>query len=145
MGFVVVPVALSRVGLALYGVWVILSGVLSYFYLFDLGVGGTFVTQLAMAWAREGRTAVRQVVTTSLLLYTFMGVLLSSAAVYVAPRFGGCFHLSIADSHIAQSLFWWVYVYLFLSQVLSVFGSLLIAQQRSRLVSTLNVIFQIAN
>ncbi len=54
MGFVVVPVAISRVGLALYGVWVILSGVLSCFYLFDLGVGGTFVTQLAMASAREG-------------------------------------------------------------------------------------------
>ncbi len=145
MGFVVVPVAISRVGLALYGVWVILSGVLSYFSLFDLGVGGTFVTQLAMASAREDRAAVRQVVTTSLLLYTFMGVLLSPAAVYVAPRFGGWFHLSIADSHIAQSLFWWVYVFLFLSQALSVFGSLLIAQQRLRLVSTLNVIFQIAN
>lgn len=145
MGFVVVPVAISRVGLALYGVWVILSGVLSYFSLFDLGVGGTFVTQLAMASAQEDRTAVRQVVTTSLLLYMLMGAILIPAGIYVAPRFGGWFHLSMADSHIAQSLFWWVYIYLFMSQAFSVFGSLLIAQQRLRLVSTVNVISQIVN
>ncbi len=145
MGFVVIPVAIHRVGLALYGVWVILSGVLSYFSLFDLGVGGTFVTQLAMAAAHHERHTVRQIITISLLLYVAMGVALSPVAYYVAPRFGLWFHLNASDQHIAESAFWWVYAYLFLSQSFSVFGSLSIALQKLRLVSTINVLFQIVN
>lgn len=145
MGFVVIPIAISRVGLTLYGVWVILSGVLSYFSLFDLGVGGTFVTQLTMAATREDRIGVRQVITISLLLYALMAILLSPAAIYVAPHLGSWFHLGPKHQRVVQGLFWWVYAYLFLSQAFNVFPSLLIGLQRLRLVSVISVMTQIVN
>ncbi len=143
MGFVVIPIAIDRVGLALWGVWVILSGVLSYFSLFDLGVGGTFVTQLAMAATRRDHLTVRQIATISLLLYAVMAALLSPAAAYVAPHLGTWFHLGSHHQAIVQGLFWWVYGYLFLSQGFNVFPSLLVGLQRLRLVSIANVITQI--
>lgn len=145
MGFVVIPIAIGRVGLVLYGVWVILSGVLSYFSLFDLGVGGTFVTQLAMAASRHDRLTVRQIVTVSLVLYAIMATILSPAAAYVAPHLGTWFHLGPSDQKLVQGLFWWVYAYLFLSQAFNVFASLLIGLQRMRLVSVVSVITQIIN
>lgn len=145
MGFVVIPIAIDRVGLALYGVWVILSGILSYFSLFDLGVGGTFVTQLAMAASRQDRTTVRQIVTVSLLLYAVMAALLSPAAAYVAPHLGTWFHLPASDQKLVQELFWWVYAYLFLSQAFNVFASLIMGLQRLRLVSVVSVLTQIVN
>lgn len=145
MGFVVIPIAINRVGLTLYGVWVILSGVLGYFSLFDLGVGGTFVTQLAMAATREDRRGVRQVITISLLLYALMAVLLSPVGFYVAPHLGSWFHLGTQHQRLVQSLFWWVYTYLFISQAFNVFPSLLVGLQRLRLVSLISVTTQVVN
>ncbi len=145
ISFIAFPVIIRYIGLSLYGVWVILWGLVSMLTILDLGVGGTFVTQLSMALARRDLTEIRQILTLSILFYLALAVLFSPLFFVLTPYLPIWLHIPAVQWRMAFPLVWWLYAYVFLSQAFGSLGALAFASQRIVLVSGLGIAGQLLN
>lgn len=145
IGFAALPIVIHYIGLSLYGVWVIIFGLVTMLAIFDLGLGGTFVTQLSMALAREDIHQVRQILTLSVLFYLTLGALFSPLLYFVVPLLPSWLHIAPHFWHRVEPLVPWLYLFVFLSQAFSAFTSLAAADQRFALIATLGVLGQLTN
>lgn len=145
VGFVVTPITIHELGMANYGLWAILNGVIGYFTLLDFGVGSTFITQFALYYAAGNRRGIRDVMTFGFIFYLLLGLAFTPVAGYVAPHLGQWFHMDASETVMIVRVFWWTYVYLFLSQAVGGFGTLLNAAQKMVFTSILGFVSQLLN
>ncbi len=145
ISFAALPIVIHFIGLSLYGVWVIIFGLVTMLAIFDLGLGGTFVTQLSMALARDDKRQVRQFLTLSVLFYLLLGALFSPLLYFVVPLLPSWLHIAPRFWHSVEPLIPWLYGFVFLSQAFSAFTSLAAADQRFALVAVLGVLGQLTN
>ncbi|WP_026961379.1 oligosaccharide flippase family protein [Alicyclobacillus herbarius] len=137
ISFFVTPITIHQLGMADYGLWAILSGMVSYFTLLDFGTGSTFMTQFALFYAADNRQRIREVMTFGIVFYLGLGILMVPVAWLVASHLVRWFHVSAAESSMVVRVFWYTYAYLFVSRALGGFGTLLNAAQKMVFMSAL--------
>ncbi len=145
IGFAALPIVIHFIGLSLYGVWVIVFGLVTMLAIFDFGVGGTFVTQLSMALARHDTRQARQILTLSVIFYLALAALFSPLLYFLVPSLPLWLHIAPRFWHAVKPLIPWLYLFVFLSQAFSAFTSLAAADQRFAFVSILGVLGQLTN
>ncbi len=145
IGFVALPVIISSIGMTLYGIWVIVFGMVKTLTVLDLGVGGTFVTQMAMAQARHDTRTVRQVISLSVIFYALFALVLSPVIYLVMGHLPVWFHISAANWAVMKPLIWWIYGFVFLAESFTSLGSFAVASQHLVLVSVLGIVGQLVN
>lgn len=145
VGFVVTPITIHELGLSNYGLWAILNGVMGYFTLLDFGVGSTFMTQFAFYYTEGNRRGIREVMSFGAIFYLLLGLLFFPFAALIAPRIIIWFHVEFSEIGMIEVVFWWIYSYLFLSQIFGGFSTLINASQRMVLTSIIGFIAQILN
>lgn len=145
IGFAALPVIISSIGMTLYGIWVIVFGMVKMLTVLDLGVGSTFVTQLAMARTRQDARQMRQVITLSVLFYGGFAVVLSPVIFLLMGHLPVWFHVSRTDWAVMKPLIWWIYGFVFVAEAFSSLGAFAVASQRLVMVSVTGIIGQLVN
>ena len=67
IGIITLPLLVPMIGPVGYGAWVVISGLLGYFSIFDFGLGGSFVAQLSRRL--DDREGLRQIITIGVAAY----------------------------------------------------------------------------
>jgi O-antigen/teichoic acid export membrane protein len=75
IGIVLAPLIISRLGVAQYGLWVLLFAMLDYLRMLDFGFRAAVVNGCARARARQDWAGVNRTVTTALVYFVATGVL----------------------------------------------------------------------
>jgi len=82
--FFIMPMVVRTLGDHWYGLWVIAAGFGNYYYLLDFGLSSAASRYIAARVAARDETGVNEVVTTSLVVFTILGLLVAAATVCVA-------------------------------------------------------------
>jgi O-antigen/teichoic acid export membrane protein len=99
-----------------FGVWVILSVLLSSTGLLDLGLGSSFVKFISAYYTYEDYPKINKVLFSGVIFYAFHGALLMAIGLAVRPLFLGAFGLSAVDGVSST------YLYVLVACVLGNFG-----------------------
>jgi O-antigen/teichoic acid export membrane protein len=84
--YISVPLTISYLGQARFGVWMTLASLISFLGFLDFGIGSSLLNEVAHHGAQEDRERLKQVITHGLLLLTFLGVVLGSV-LYNSARY----------------------------------------------------------
>src|SRR6185437_2128719 len=89
--YVSVPLTISYLGPARFGVWMTLASLISFLGFLDFGIGSSLLNEVAHHGAWEDRERLKQVITHGLLLLAFLGLVLGTV-LYSSAR-----HLPLQD------------------------------------------------
>ncbi len=143
LGLMALPLILPMIGPVGYGIWVIISGFSGYFSVFDMGLGGTFVAQLARRL--EDHDGLRQIITIGVLAYLTIGTLLLPVAWMVVSHLTRWFGVPHKLLPQVIPVFWLVYGALFFNLISNSIGALISAYQWMRWQAALRIGSQVVN
>ncbi len=89
IAFLMTPFVLGKLGAGAFGAWVLVTSVVGYGGLLDLGLSGALVKYVAELRAREDYEGANRLIATVLSLYTALGALfglISVGLAYAVPR-----------------------------------------------------------
>ena len=75
IGFFMMPFLLDHLGSRWYGIWTVLSSLVAYFYMMDVGLGQAVQLYCARHIATKNYDRVNAVINTSLAIYGVMSIL----------------------------------------------------------------------
>lgn len=102
--FLLTPYILGRIGPTGYGLWVLLSSVIAYGGLLDLGISSAVIKFVAEFWARRDVDRIRTLLATVLRLYLGLGVLVLVLSVPLAAMIPGLLRIDPAQGQTASLL-----------------------------------------
>jgi len=91
--FLLTPFILHQLGTTSYGLWVLVSSVVAYGSLLDLGIAGAVIKYTAEYRARGEDEQAHRLVATALCLYSVLGLIAITLSVAIAPIFPSLFNL----------------------------------------------------
>jgi len=144
IGLVITPYLIVRLGLATYGFWAVVSSLVLYVGVMDLGLETTFVKCVAEYAVTGQRTRVRQVVTFGVYFYVMLSVLLGTLATLAAPLVIRWMRLPPDLAAQGPRVLGFVVGAYFLSSAAGVIGSLLSGLGYLRIVSLATFISRVA-
>ena len=143
LAFFLTPLVVHSIGLEAYGLWAILGSAVNYFALLDFGVGSSFVKYLAEFLERREHDRVREVMTFGCLFYLAMGVVFLPVVHFVGPHILSYLRLDPGYSSAANELLLLVVAYFVLSNALGIFGSFIVAMQRTDIAGLIDTCYLI--
>ncbi len=115
------PIYLHFLGYEQYGIWLVLSVVLSFAQLGDLGIGQAVMKLVAEEYGRGDMKAVRQYISSAVAMVVLSGAVVFSVIVLLRAPIVGLFRLSEEN---ARSVLWllphiaWLSLYVFVVQII---------------------------
>ncbi|WP_151033185.1 oligosaccharide flippase family protein [Cellvibrio sp. KY-GH-1] len=87
IGFLMMPFLLNELGTHLYGLWITIGSVVASYYLLDLGFSQAVTRYVARYIHQKDYVGANRIITTSLLIYSGLGLLVVILSFFIA-RFG---------------------------------------------------------
>lgn len=146
LSFITTPIIISFLGTDLFGVLSIVTVVLGYFSLLDLGMGLSVIKYISEYSARDDKKGVQKIIGTALTFYTLVGfiggVLILILSHQIVSRF-----LQIPPEIIPTviSVFYISALGFFVNMILTVFTSIPNAMQRMDISNTRNIAVGLLN
>jgi O-antigen/teichoic acid export membrane protein len=91
IGFVMSPFLVRHLGDSIYGVWVLVGSLVGYLGLLDFGITPSTVKYIAEYRALDDQKAINRLVTTSLTIYSVIGIITLLVSALVAVSFNRIF------------------------------------------------------
>ncbi len=126
IGLVVTPVALTHLGLIEFGIWGYVSTTVGYLGVVDPGFGLIVTRYAARARTSDERATVRRVVTLGILAWFAFLAALSPVVLVVVPILVNHLHLNMSEQRAATEVFYWAFLFFFLSITADIVGRILI-------------------
>jgi len=104
--FIFMPLLVRSFGLVNYGLYVLISAVAAYAALLDFGIGAAVTRNVAEADATGDPSLAHQAVSTALVFYTVVGVLVALVMVLVGAFAGEVFHVSAQQASLLRTMLW---------------------------------------
>lgn len=108
VGFLLTPFILHRLGDGRYGLFVLVSSLVAYGSLLDLGFAGAIVKYIAEYRAKADPEGINRLLATSLCFYALLGIIALVLTVMLAPVIPAIFKVPLGDSGLASRLFLWM-------------------------------------
>lgn len=131
VGLIATPLLIERLGVEVFGFWVVLTAMVNYAGLIDGGLNATFMKYVAEYAERKEIARIRQVITFGSLFYLLLGAAAMVPAYYAAPFMIRWMHVGPALAAKGPTIFAAIVFSLFLTSgagavasVLSGFGYL---------------------
>lgn len=105
IGFFMSPFLIRQLGDPVYGVWVLISSLIGYLGLLDLGFSPSIVKGVAEHRARGDDEAINRLATGGLIIFGVLGIICLVLSSVVALCFNRLFHTPLNDSAIACIVF----------------------------------------
>jgi O-antigen/teichoic acid export membrane protein len=135
IGLVLPPIILDRLGVADYGLWVLLFSALEYLRMLDFGFRAAVVNRVAKARAREAWKEVTETLSTSTVYFLLVGAMACGAAILGRDLAIPLFKIDASQRIVAMELIVIIALSVALRLVLSPFTAALEAFQRFDLVN----------
>lgn len=138
-GFIVAPFLVNRLGDTVYGLWVLIASLTSYFGLLDLGIRGSVGRNIAYYRTREGSEGASAILSTAVAILCVPGVIALAATFVLQFVFFQIFDVpadEVASCRLALIL---VGINLAVTLPLSVFDATLWAFQRFDLLNAVDI------
>lgn len=104
LGFITTPFILNHLGTIYYGLWVLVSSIVAYGSLLDLGIGGAVVKFTAEYKAKGDKQFINDLIATALSLYSILGLIVILLTSILAPFFANIFKVSQSERMTATML-----------------------------------------
>ncbi len=91
VGFLLIRFFLGRLGLARYGVWVLIGSVFRYRIILGMGLNSAINRRIPMYLAKDDEQGVRKVVSTALLFFSAIALVLVLLTVVLSAKIGDWF------------------------------------------------------
>ena len=130
IGVFLMPYTVQHLGTAEYGLWMLVASMTAYFNLLDLGYGNGLVRHVADADARGNPNLVNQILSTFVIVYVALGVLVAvatGAMVLWVPRFP---RLLPSQVPLARFVLAVIGIRIALGFPMTIFGAVTTARQR---------------
>jgi O-antigen/teichoic acid export membrane protein len=127
--FFVSPMVVHSLGGEAYGLWVIIVSITGYFTVLDLGINTAIVKYVSEYFSREDLAKVRQVFSSSLIIFVAVALLILAAGGGISSNFESFFRVEGISSRVILLTFWVVVVEMAIGMVFSVFSGTLAALQ----------------
>ncbi len=131
LGVIMMPFNVRHLGMADYGLWMLVASMTYYFQLLDLGYGNGLVRHVTEADARGDTDGVNEIVSTFVVVYSALGVVsfvgTALLAVYAVPRLP---HLTAAEIQTGRLILLVLGLRLAIGFPMTVFGAVTNARQR---------------
>jgi O-antigen/teichoic acid export membrane protein len=101
IGFVMSPFLVRHLGDSIYGVWILVGSLVGYLGLLDFGITSSTVKYIAEYRAHNDQKAINRLVTTSLAIYSVIGLITLVISAIVAVFFNDIFHTPLSFSTAA--------------------------------------------
>lgn len=145
IGVFLMPYTVRHLGTSEYGLWMLVASMTAYFNLFDLGYGNGLVRHVADADARGNVTLVNQILSTFVVVYVGLGVLVAAAAAAMilwVPHFP---KLVPEQVPLARFILAVIGIRIALGFPMTVFGAVTTARQRFALNNMVATVSTIVN
>lgn len=129
-GFVLSPYLVRKLGAEGYGIWVLASGLMDYYYLLDLGFRSATVKYAAHYKASGEPNRINEIINTGLLYFSGLGLLLLAVTAGLCWRAGTLFQIAPGYRWVFGFLILLVGLSWSIGSVFGVFDSCLEAFQR---------------
>ena len=147
IGVFLMPYTVRHLGTSEYGLWMLVASMTAYFSLFDLGYGNGLVRHVAHADARGDIPLVNQILSTFVVIYLGLGVLVVIAAAGMMAWVPYFPKLNPSDVPLARFILAVIGIRIALGFPMTVFGAVTTARQRfalNNLVATASAIVNAA-
>ena len=145
LGFFLTPFIIRSVGADDYGLWLLVLSVTGYFYLADLGFGQAIVRYVAMERVDGRQKHLDQLVSTFLVVYSFLGIAVAAVALSLTPAFPTIFKVSSEQAAQSQFVMLAIGLAVAVSIPLNLFGGYLQGHQRYDLSNGVEWVASLAN
>ena len=109
IGFILTPVIISNVGIAMFGAWGIFTTAAGYITILDPGTSGIVTRFGAMAHVRGDTKEMARLTSLGLASWLFLGLLVTPIMLVVIPLLATHIHVSGTSTHELEVFFWWGY------------------------------------
>jgi len=142
ISFVLVPLTLTYLTPAKYGLWMTLSSILSWVMWLDVGLGNGLRNRFAEALARNDRELARSYVSTTYLFVGLIGIMLFLVFVLLQPflSWTGILNAPADMEQELSNLAYIVVLFFCIRLVVGLIGTILTADQQPALSSLLEVL-----
>jgi len=138
--FFVSPIIVHSLGNEAYGLWVIVISITGYFTVLDLGISSAIVKYVSEYFSTEQIEKVRQVFSSSLVVFLTVGILILIIGAGISYNFEDFFRVDGFSSRIVLITFWVITVEISISMVFSVYSGTLAALQEFVAISAISII-----
>jgi O-antigen/teichoic acid export membrane protein len=142
LAFFLTPFVVQSIGVEAYGLWAIVGSAVNYFALLDCGVGSSFVKYLAEFLERREHDEVRHVMTFGFLFYLALGLIILPLVQITGPRIVSYLRLDPQYISAASNLLLLAVAYFVVANMFGVFGSFIMAMQRTEIVGLIDTGYQ---
>jgi O-antigen/teichoic acid export membrane protein len=130
IGFFMMPFMVSHLGDEMYGIWILIMSFVGYGSLLDMGIKNSIIKYVAQYNVKGDKEDLNRIFSTSLLVYTVMGVVVVAIAVLVSRGMSHMFNINPLFRQDAQMVVLVAGLELALSLPFGVFGGFLAGLQR---------------
>lgn len=93
LGLLLTPYIISCLGTARYGIWTLISSLIGYYGLLDLGVGSAIVRYVARYAGQREYRKLNEAVNTALAMFCLAGLIIVALSIFLAKPLAGFFHI----------------------------------------------------
>ncbi|MBP7571254.1 MAG: oligosaccharide flippase family protein [Acidobacteria bacterium] len=104
IGLLLLPYNVAHLGKSEYGLWMLVASVTTYASLLELGYGGALTKYVAKYRALRDPLALNQIVSTTLALYTGIGLVVYGAVTAIAFNLDHLFNVSAAQAATGRTV-----------------------------------------
>jgi O-antigen/teichoic acid export membrane protein len=130
LGVLILPLNVSHLGTAAYGLWVLAASVTAYFSVLDMGYSGALVKFVAQYRTRGDVRALNEILSTLFFVFVAAAFVMYAAAGVLAVHVNDVFHLSPDQTRTARIVLLIVTMNVAASTAFSVFGGVINGFQR---------------
>jgi O-antigen/teichoic acid export membrane protein len=139
IGLVMLPFNVSHLGPSAYGLWALMTSVMWFFGVLDLGYGSALVKFIAQYRAWRDRNALNEIVSTIGLVFTALGALCFVVTALLAWRVDSLFNIEPEQARTARYVLLMAGGFLSLRFAMSIFGAVVNGFQRFYLNNAISI------
>ena len=109
IGFILTPVIISNVGIAMFGAWGIFTTAAGYITILDPGTSGIVTRFGAMAHVRGDTKEMARLTSLGLASWILLGLLVTPIMLVVIPLLASHIHVAGTSTGELEVFFWWGY------------------------------------
>ena len=129
-GMVMLPFNLQHLGVAAYGLWVLLGSITVHFSVLDLGYGGALVKFMAKYRAHRDARALNEIASTLFFVFAAIGLVAYGVAAIVAFNLAHLFRVTPEQAELGKWVLLIIAVHICLNFPFSVYGGVISGFQR---------------
>jgi len=129
-GMVMLPFNLQHLGVAAYGLWILLGSITIHFSVLDLGYGGALVKFMAQYRAHRNARALNEIASTLFFVFAGVGLVAYGVAAIVAFNLEHLFRITPDQAEIGKWILLIIAIHICLNFPFSVYGGVISGFQR---------------